>query len=51
MLTPDPVCLVGLAMQAGDGKDMFAHAGIVASATAILKDLEDRGLLEVGAGQ
>ena len=39
--------MLGLAMQAGDGKGMFAHAGIVASATAILKDLEDRGLLKV----
>ncbi|GAB4816306.1 hypothetical protein N2152v2_003352 [Parachlorella kessleri] len=33
--------------EAGDGKEMFAHAGIVASATALLKDLEERGLLEL----
>jgi hypothetical protein len=28
------------------GEQLFAHAGIVGSATAILKDLEDRGLLK-----
>ena len=37
-------------MQANaDGKGMFAHSGIVGSATAILKDLEERGLLKVHA--
>lgn len=29
---------------------MYAHAGIVGSATAILKDLDERGLLKVSAG-
>ncbi|GAB4819117.1 hypothetical protein N2152v2_006163 [Parachlorella kessleri] len=29
-----------------DGKGMYAHSGIVGSATAILKDLEERGLLK-----
>lgn len=39
--------------QEDEGKDgtggLYAHAGIVGSATAILKDLEEKGLLKVGA--
>ena len=36
---------------AGDtsGDGLKAHIGIVSSATAILKDMENRGLLRVGA--
>ena len=36
--------------EAGDdsGSSLKAHIGIVSSATAILKDMEDRGLLKVG---
>ncbi len=37
-------------LQANDdagGEPMYAHSVIVGSATAILKDLEDRSLLEV----
>lgn len=30
-----------------DGEPMYAHAGIVGSATGILRDLEERGLLDV----
>jgi hypothetical protein len=38
---------------AGDqtGDSLKAHIGIVSSASAILKDMEDRGLLRVSAGQ
>lgn len=46
----DEACARRQAGIAGDasGASLKAHIGIVSSATAILKDLEDRGLLRVG---